>query len=115
MSKLQFEALTALALAGSPDALRTQQMVEEIEQRNGITVYRLLVRWEEPGRIPSINDKFPEVWPPQQTITLAQHTPIRRSDVEAAVAARHPRAINTLVTKDLSGRVGWTTLGGYFP
>lgn len=110
----QFDALSALAIKGADDANLVQDFLTKIAEENGLKVYRLRVAWKDPGAVIPVNQAFPGDWPPKVTTILEQKTPFTRKQVEEVVFQESPRATLILVTKDLSGRNGWTSLETYF-
>jgi hypothetical protein len=109
-----FRALATLALQGTSDKVALLRSIEEWEKANGIVTYRLLLRWREQGEVTPFGQQYPTSWPPEKTVLIEQATPIKRSDVESALVSAARRPFEPYVTKDLSGKVGWSTLDHFF-
>lgn len=114
MSSEQFAVLARAALAGSDDVPTMREYIEKIEKENGIRRYRLLIRWRTPAVQRLSDAQFPLNWPPSMTATLDQETVPRKSDVEAIVASSGTRYTDIVVTRDLTGQVGWQTIEEFF-
>lgn len=114
LERMDFDTLAALALSASTDRRQTQRFVERLEEQNGIKKYRLLVRWQDPNSPPPPLENFPVSYPPfSQALLELARLPVR-ADAEELAKTQAPQAINIMVSKDLEGKGGWHTLGGYF-
>lgn len=110
-----FRALSTLALqAATSDKVALQRAIESCEEANGIKTYRLLLRWREQGEVVPFGTTYPLDWPPEKTVLIEQSTPIRRTDVETALSMSARRPLDPLVTSDMAGKVGWSTLDHFF-
>ena len=114
LRKTDFDVLAALALSASVDRRQTQKFIEKLEQDNGITRYRLLVRWQDPNAPAPPGQAYPVSHPPFSTGLLELTRLPVRVDAEGLAKSSAPQAINIMVSKDLEGQGGWHTLDGYF-
>lgn len=119
LDQQQYEALIALARAGTSGDLEKSRRLDEflrsIEAANGITRSLLWVRWQEMDQPLPASTRFPEVWPPEREhlIELIGRR-VAKADVDAVLAARATKPVNVLVTPDPGARVGWTEVDNYF-
>lgn len=115
----EFNALITLGRTGvqdDPDKIREfEQFVRNIEQRNGVNRYALLVRWQELNApLPKLRD-FPTVWPKEQQALIERNDrPIAMADVTALLYRSARRPDEVYVTRDLGGIVGWTKADAFF-
>lgn len=114
----QYKALITLARQGctSQDQVRALEVfLKDIDTKNGVTRYALLVQWQELNSPLPPNTRFPEQWPPQMRLVVERtDRPIAKADVTAAVAQRASSPTNIMVTADLGGAVGWTKIEDFF-
>ena len=124
LSQSDYETLVALARRGTynPDGSVNQNVsaeletwLRDLERRNGVQRYFLLVQWQELGSVLPAGTKFPEVWPPslRAQITLTTR-PSCAQDVQDLLRNRARRPVEVLVTTDPAGILGWTKLEDYF-
>ena len=115
----EYAALCALARAGAStpeQKTRLELFLRDIEKRNGVQRYFLLVRWQEANQALPATTRFPEVWPPQleEPIEIVGR-PVAKSDVLALLASRASSPISIMLTSDPAGLVGWTRFEKMFP
>lgn len=94
-----------------------EEMLKNIESRNGVKRHILVVRWEElGGPVPVTTGDFADSYPAslEGRIELFERG-VAKADVVAYVAAKAKRAGQIYVTKDPAGRVGWARLEQAFP
>ena len=118
ISNDQYLSLVTLARAGARINSSEQALevfLRAIEKQNGVTRDVLLVQWQEQDTPLPPHTDFPAVWPPEYRALLERtDRPIARVDVEALLKQRARRPVNVLVTKDVTGIAGWSTLDAYF-
>ena len=117
----QYEALIALARTGAQDSaektVALENFLRSIEKANGVTRDFVWVQWQELNQpLPSSHTtKFPDTWPPQlrRSIELVTRR-VARADVDAVLERYATSPTSVLVTRDVAGRLGWTTLDSFF-
>lgn len=110
-----YSALVELARKGATDKVYLENFLRDIERRNGITRYFLLVQWQEMDTPLPPTTRFPEVWPPDYRAPLERlDRPIAKADVQELLSVKARRPVTVLVTRDPNGLVGWTAFDVYF-
>ena len=119
LTQEEYEALLALARRGvtgnSQKTVDLDQWLHQIESRNGVIRYFLMVQWQEVSAPLPTGARFPDVWPEKlrRTIEFISR-PIAKADVEALLAKYASEPIEVLVTPDPNGLLGWTPVDSYF-
>lgn len=111
----QLVGLAQQSLSGESLRELASQLIE-IERRNEIRRYQLLVRWTEVGVPLPASTTFPTTWPASYQAVLRKiNVPITRAEVEQCVSDRARHAVGAvLVTDDPAGIIGWSDLDTYF-
>lgn len=110
MNNSEYSALLTAALAGDTEEVLRLRSI--IDTSNGIKRYSLLIRWlEASGQAPPKVDL--DNWPKETTYSLELERPIAREDVDAALETSATNPVDTMVTLDPDGKVGWTLLDDY--
>lgn len=118
LTEEEYLALVSLARKGTtPEGSRGLEVfLKDVDRKNDITRYTLLVQWQELDSPLPPNTRFPAVWPPEMRAFIEQTTrPVSRQDVEKLVADRATSATNIMVTRDVAGLAGWQKLDFAFP
>lgn len=107
LSRTQYDAL--LAAANGDAAVDVDSLQASIDAANGITRYRLLIRWYEIGGQPAPRHSLSS-WPPEQEFLLEMERPITRTDVDEVLDNNATNPADPMVTTDLGGEIGLTKL-----
>lgn len=114
----QYTALLTLARRGTtnPEQLRTlEAFLKDIDKKNNVTRFTLLIQWQELDSPLPPNAVFPETWPPEMRLIMERtDRPIAKTDVLTAVSKRAKNPSNIMVTRDVAGLVGWTKIDDFF-
>lgn len=111
VTRPQYDALIAAALAHNDgEVLRLRGI---IDKANGINRYFLYIRWTEVGGLPPRRIELGKGWPPELTYQLELDRPIARADVDSVLAQQTVNPVDTQVTPDRAGVVGWTILDDF--
>ena len=110
----QWLAIVSSILSGSTTGMK--DMLDEIDETNGLTRYYLWVRWLDrsapryDGADPVLN------WPPQEETDepFIAYSPFTQAFVEEYVAAQTSDYAYILVTDDSAGQAGWKELDVFF-
>lgn len=118
LSNEEYLSLVALARQGattSDHKRALEAFLKNVDSKNGITRYKLLVQWQEQDSPLPPTTRFPDVWPPEMRATLERtDRAIAKADVEKVLEDRASKPTNVMVTRDMGGVVGWTKLEDYF-
>lgn len=119
LSEEEYEALASLARDGATTPERQRgvaDFITSIDKANGIVRYVLWVQWQETDSPLPPTTRFPAEWPPSLRKKIERtDRPIAQSDVTALLATYATRPVTVLVTPDIGGVLGWSTLAQFFP
>jgi len=117
LAQNDYLALTALARQGldGKDLVPLDQLLQKIEQANGMQRYMLWVQWQEATAVVPVGAVFPKNWPANLRTRIEQiDVPITQTQVLEAVSLQANRPIDILVTPDPNAVLGWSTVEQYF-
>lgn len=113
----EYEALVYQSRKGmaGQDQLPLDNMLKQVEERNGVRRYLLWVQWQDAQAVVPIGAEFPRKWPAELRTLIEQiNVPINRQQVESTVAHLCSHPVSILVTPDPNATLGWSTLDQYF-
>lgn len=111
LTRAQYDALTNAALSGNTEEVR--RLRDLIDKANGITRYRLWIRWQDIGGRPPPRIELGKGWPENQTYFLELERRITRADVNDVLRLNTKNPASVMVTPDPLATVGWTLVNDY--
>ena len=108
MSRAEYDALVDAGLTANTAEI--ERLRDLIDVANGITRYRLFIRWQDVGGDPPTRIELGQGWPALETFLLEQELPIAREDVNKVTETQASNPVSIQVTLDRNGVVGWTEI-----
>lgn len=108
----QFETLVNFAMKGTEgNSQELANLLKSIEKANGSNYFRMLVQWQDSDYPLPAGAAFPRNWPPELRALITRvNQPVSKQDVLDMLEAKGSKPSNILVTDDVDGIVGWSTL-----